>query len=81
MWGPSGIGRAQRFVINYSYNLPAYHSMDGFRGKFLNGWSLSGVTIAQTGFFMTPTDGRGGTIFASTGTSTGTPCPESRLLS
>ena len=63
MWGPSNISRAQRMVINYSWAIPGSHRTTGFAGKILNGWSVSGVTIAQTGFFMTPTDGRGGTIY------------------
>ncbi|HYL37090.1 MAG TPA: hypothetical protein VEV17_14335 [Bryobacteraceae bacterium] len=75
MWGPSDIGRAQRIVVNYSWNAPSYHSTDGFLGKFLNGWGVAGVTIAQSGFYITPTDSRGGTIYGNAGTATGTPCP------
>jgi len=75
MWGPSDISRAQRFVMNYSWAVPGYHRTDGFTGKMLNGWNVSGVTIAQSGFFITPTDPRGGTIYGSVGVSTGTPCP------
>jgi len=75
MWGPSGISRAQRLVVNYSWNAPSWRSGNGFAGKLLSGWGVAGVTTAQTGFFMTPTDSRGGTIYGSVGTSTGTPCP------
>ena len=75
MWGPNNLGRTQRMVINYSWAIPGSHSKTGFVGKMSNGWSVSGVTIVQTGFHMTLTDSRGGTIYGSVGTSTGTPCP------
>jgi hypothetical protein len=75
MWGPSGISRAQRLVVNYGWMMPSWRNGNGFAGKLLSGWGVAGVTIAQSGFFMTPTDSRGGTIYGSVGTSTGTPCP------
>jgi len=75
MWGPSDISRAQRLVVNYSWTAPSWRNGNGFAGKLLSGWSVAGVTIAQTGFFITPTDSRGGTIYGQVGTSTGTPCP------
>jgi hypothetical protein len=47
-WGPFDFDRTHRLVVNYSYHLPApFH--DSLSSKFLGGWSLSGVTIAQVG--------------------------------
>ena len=39
----------QRFVVNYDWQLPVPH-MPGVRGKVFNGWSVSGITSAQSGF-------------------------------
>ncbi|MGD0906169.1 MAG: carboxypeptidase-like regulatory domain-containing protein [Candidatus Acidiferrales bacterium] len=68
----------QRLAINYDWELPLGHP-DGWRGKLVNGWSLSGVTIVQDGTPLTITDTRGGTIFGfgpgSPETSTAEYCP------
>jgi hypothetical protein len=40
---------AQRFVINYYWELPV-PKMNGFAGKALNDWSISGITQFQSGF-------------------------------
>jgi len=38
-----------RFVFSYYWELPV-PKFNGFRGKLLNGWALSGITTFQTGF-------------------------------
>jgi hypothetical protein len=38
-----------RFVFSYYWELPV-PKYEGFKGKALNGWSLSGTTTAQSGF-------------------------------
>ncbi len=38
-----------RFVFSYYWELPV-PKYDGFKGKALNGWSVSGITTFQTGF-------------------------------
>jgi Carboxypeptidase regulatory-like domain/TonB-dependent Receptor Plug Domain len=48
-YGPVSYNRSQRFVINYSYDFPFGRGMQGFEGKLIYGWNVSGVTIAQTG--------------------------------
>jgi len=48
-----------RDVLSYIYELPMYKDQNGFAGKVLGGWQLSGVTTLQTGtpFNITePTD-------------------------
>lgn len=48
-----------RNVLSYIYELPLYKDQNGFAGKILGGWQLSGVTVLQTGtpFNITePTD-------------------------
>jgi hypothetical protein len=39
----------QRFVVNYDWQLPVPH-MAGVRGKLFDGWTISGITTAQSGF-------------------------------
>jgi hypothetical protein len=48
-WGPVSFDRYQRFVVNYSYDLPFGNNAEGVTKKLINGWNVSGVTIAQTG--------------------------------
>ena len=48
-WGPVSFDRFQRLVVNYSYDLPFGKGHVRLEGKLINGWNVSGVTIAQTG--------------------------------
>ena len=54
--------RPQRLTVNYNWDLPFGHT-DGFKGKLLNGWAVSGVTTAQDGLPLTVVDTRGGAIY------------------
>ena len=66
--------RTHRLVINYSYDLPEFHRAEGFAGKLLSGWGLSGLTTVQTGLPINITDNRGGLIYGA-GTSRAEICP------
>jgi hypothetical protein len=58
-YGLNGFYRPQRIAINYNWALPiAKH--EGLVGKAINGWSVSGVTVIQSGDPLTPVDARGG---------------------
>jgi hypothetical protein len=46
---PSLFDARHRFVFSYYWDLPV-RKYEGFAGKALNGWSLSGTTTVQTGF-------------------------------
>jgi hypothetical protein len=48
-YGPSLYDARHRFVFNYVWELPRTR-MEGFAGKALNGWELSGIYTFQTGF-------------------------------
>jgi hypothetical protein len=61
-YGPVTFNRPQRFVINYSYDLP-FGTHQGIVGYLVNGWNVSGVTTVQDGTPLTITDSRGGTVF------------------
>jgi hypothetical protein len=72
-WGPASYGRDQRFVVNYSYDLPFGKGTQGIENKLIGGWNVSGITIAQSGDFLTfinPGDATVGLL--GTGTAFGT---------
>ena len=62
LYGLSTAYRPQRFVVNYHWDLPFGHA-EGIKGKFVDGWSVSGVTIIQDGTPLNITDTRGGAAY------------------
>jgi hypothetical protein len=48
-YGPSLFDSRHRFVFNYVWELPV-PKYQGFKGKVLNGWQLSGIYTYQSGF-------------------------------
>lgn len=72
-YGPAAFLRPQRFVINYSYDLPL-GKHQGFAGVMASGWQVTGVTVVQDGTPMTIVDANGGTVYtggAQAGTGEG----------
>jgi hypothetical protein len=63
-YGLAAFNRAHRLVVSYSYDLP--FKGEGWMGKVVGGWALSGVTTIQNGAPFTVTDSAGGTIFFGT---------------
>jgi outer membrane receptor protein involved in Fe transport len=57
-YGPAAFNRPQRFVLTYNYELP--YKGEGWHGKVLGGWGVSGVTTIQDGLPFTITDGING---------------------
>jgi hypothetical protein len=47
--GLSAFDARHRFVFNYVWDLPV-PKFDGFKGKLLDGWELSGIVTFQSGF-------------------------------
>jgi hypothetical protein len=74
-WGPADFTRPQRLVVNYTYELPNYHTNTGFVGRALSGWGVAGVTTIQSGLPMTLTDSNGGLVYGGAGTSRAQICP------
>ena len=54
-YGLAAFNRPQRFVVSYTYDLPYKH--EGWSGKVLGGWAVSGVTTVQNGLPFTIIDG------------------------
>ena len=48
-YGLSNYDARHRFVFNYVWDLPV-PKFDGFKGKLLNGWEVSGILSFQSGF-------------------------------
>ncbi|MBV8730887.1 MAG: carboxypeptidase regulatory-like domain-containing protein [Acidobacteriia bacterium] len=71
-YGNAYFNRPQRFVFSYSWTLP-FGRHSGFTGKLTDGWTLSGVTVAQAGTPLTFTDAKAGTIYGISGTNSNTP--------
>jgi Carboxypeptidase regulatory-like domain/TonB dependent receptor len=61
-YGPVTFSSPQRFVINYSYNLPL-GTHTGLLGAVANKWNVSGVTTVQEGDPLTITDDNAGTVY------------------
>jgi len=62
-YGPTNASyRPQRLAVNYSWDVPL-GKPDGWKGKLVNGWNVSGVTVAQDGQFLTINDSRGGSVY------------------
>jgi len=67
-YGPAEFSRPQRFVANYSYDLPL-GTHTGAMQKLLGGWNVSGVTVIQGGAPMTIADSTAGTLYGTSGSS------------
>ncbi|MCL4401214.1 MAG: TonB-dependent receptor [Acidobacteria bacterium] len=66
--------RTHRMIANFDYQLPAVQAGRFVRG-LLNGWSVAGIVIMQSGLPITLTDPAGGAVYGRAGTSTVTLCP------
>ena len=54
-YGPDGFVRAHRLVVNYTYDFPSPKFANAMLSQAIGGWSVSGVTTAQTGHHLTAT--------------------------
>jgi Carboxypeptidase regulatory-like domain/TonB-dependent Receptor Plug Domain len=72
-YGRASFDRPQRFVVNYSYDLPFGKNTEGIEHKLIGGWNVSGITIAQSGDPLTFIGASGSTNAATeTGGAYGT---------
>ncbi|MFZ0819208.1 MAG: hypothetical protein WAM91_04010 [Candidatus Acidiferrales bacterium] len=54
-YGPLTFDIKSVFVASYTLNQPFYKNRKGALGEFISGWSITGITRAQTGFPLTVT--------------------------
>jgi hypothetical protein len=68
-YGRVSFDRPQRFVVNYSYDLPFGKGAEGIESKLISGWNVSGITIAQSGDPLTFISTNNGTAYGTSTTS------------
>jgi hypothetical protein len=76
--GLSDFDRPHRLAVTYRYDLPFYSSATGWKHGLLANWSVSGITIFQSGTPFTIIDSTSGSLYVgpgSTPTLTGTLAP------
>jgi hypothetical protein len=61
-YGPAYFSHPQRFIVNYSYDLP-FGQHTGALGLLTNGWNVSGVTTVQDGVPLTISSSASGTVY------------------
>ncbi len=74
-WARSSFDRTHRATTNFDYHLPLIVSRHGLKATLLNGWTVAGIVILQSGLPMTLTDPNGGGVYGRASTSTATLCP------
>ncbi|MGB7281502.1 MAG: TonB-dependent receptor [Candidatus Acidiferrum sp.] len=65
-YGPDNFVRPQRLVVNYSYQFPKPHWGNAFANEAVGGWSVQGVTVFQTGHYLTITYDNGTSVYGTT---------------
>ena len=70
--GLSDFDRPQRLAVSYRYDLPFFNSATGAVHALLGGWSVAGITIAQSGLPFSVTDSAAGSAFLGLGFTPGT---------
>lgn len=53
-YGEPGYDRTQVFTSGYVWNIPFLSGRTGLVGDALGNWTFSGITVIQSGFFLTP---------------------------
>jgi hypothetical protein len=63
VWGPADFDRRHHFVFSGIWDLPGFRNGKGLAGRLLSGWSMSDITIFQSGNPLTIYDSNAGTIY------------------
>ncbi|MBI3665778.1 MAG: carboxypeptidase regulatory-like domain-containing protein [Acidobacteria bacterium] len=53
-YGPPGWDRTHIFTSGYVYDLPFFKGSKGFVNKALGNWTISGITVIESGFALSP---------------------------
>lgn len=65
--GLSDFDRPHRLALSYRYDLPFFSSAEGWKHAALAGWSISGISILQSGAPFTVFDSAAGTAYLGPG--------------
>lgn len=66
-YGLSDFDRTHRLTVSYRYDLPFFAHASGFKNKVLGDWSISGITIAQSGLPFSVLDSGSGSAYIANG--------------
>jgi hypothetical protein len=69
----SDFDRTHRLVLSYQYDVPFFAHAHGWRGAILGNWSLSGITVFQSGLPIRVTDSLAASVYGSAVPDTATP--------
>lgn len=69
----SDFDRTHRFVVSYQYEVPAFAHSSGWRRAVLSHWSVSGITVFQSGVPFRVTDAAGASAYGTPVPNTATP--------
>jgi hypothetical protein len=67
--GLSDFDRKHRLSVSYSYDLPIFKNVSGLKKVVLAGWSVSGITIFQTGVPFSILDSGAASAFLAPGST------------
>jgi len=70
--GLSDYDRTHRLTVSYRYDLPFFATATGLKRTLLSEWSISGITIFQSGTPFSVTDSAAGTAFIGPGSASAT---------
>jgi hypothetical protein len=65
--GLSDFDRTHRLAVSYRYDLPFFANEEGWKHVVLGDWSISGITVVQSGTPFSVFDATAGTAFISPG--------------
>jgi len=71
--GLSDFDRTHRLVLSYRYDAPLFSHARGWQGAVLAHWSVSGITVFQSGLPFNVTDSAGASAYGATIPDTATP--------
>jgi hypothetical protein len=66
-YGLSDFDRTHRFVVSYRYDLPIFTGATGWKKIAFGDWSISGITVIQSGTPFSVTDSGAGTAVLAPG--------------
>ena len=67
--GLSDFDRTHRLAVTYRYDLPFFASSTGWQHVLLGNWSISGITIFQSGTPFTILDSTAGSVYVGPGST------------
>jgi hypothetical protein len=53
-YGLSDFDRTQMLTVNYVYDLPFFHTLQGVKGSLLSGWEWTGIVTFESGLPVNP---------------------------